>query len=171
MIVDSYPPEKVLSNILYLVKDNNGKITTSYLNDNEIELEKVNGLQKSEVTEMFKKDFVKDNAGNIIGLKHTGISIDKNGDGEIIESTEFNSYLNDYANKAGFISNADDGKAFAKLFATSSTKGKLKSSEIIAAINKNPEGEETSSVTISADKIDVNGILNVKVGDTNKTAS
>ena len=172
MIVDSYPPEEVLSDILYLVKDNDGKITTSYLNGNEIELEKVNGLQKSDVTEMFKKDFVKDNEGNIIGLKHTGISIDKNGDGEIIESAEFNSYLNDYTNKAGFISNADGGTAFAELFATSSTNDKLKASKIIAAINKNPQGGETSSVTISADKIDVDGIFDVKVvGDTDKTAS
>ena len=163
IIVDSYPPEEVLPDILYLVKDNNGKITTSYLNGNEIELEKVNGLQKSDVTEMFKKDFVKDNEGNIIGLKHTGISIDRNGDGEIIESTEFNSYLYDYTNKSGFISNADGGKAFAELFATSSTNGKLKSSEIIAAINKDPQGGETSSVTINADKINVDGIFDVKV--------
>ena len=43
----------------------------------------------------------------------------------------------------------------------------MKKANIIASIN----GSNESNITINADKIDVNGIFDVKVGDTNKKAS
>jgi hypothetical protein len=143
-------------------------VTKMYLGTIEVPVgsDATEAIVRSLITNMFSEKITWEN-DKVKSLNYSMIDVTNPGD--FYAKTGFADLVKDTVREAGFISKTDNNSAFAELFAENvSTDNTIaKKASIIASIN---EFDETG-VTINADKIDVNGIFDVKVGDTDKTAS
>ena len=143
-------------------------VTKMYLGTVEVPVgsDATEAIVRSLITDMFSEKITWEN-DKVKSLNYSMIDVTNPGD--FYAKTGFEDLVKGTVREAGFISKTDNKSAFAELFAENvSTDNTIaKKASIIASIN---ESDETG-VTINADKIDVSGIFNVKVGDTNKTAS
>lgn len=152
---------QIKDDTIYVIKEN-GVILKMYLGSTEIPMgsDSTDVVIKSKVQEMFSEKLTFDADGKVKSINWS--LIDVTDPGTISATTGFDNKITGIVSSAGFVSKNDgDANNFASLFATEVTNNNLvKKAEIIAAINENE-----SNVTINADKININGILDAKVKD------